>query len=122
MTVEDTIVRRDLLMSLVFVGVAWSLSTVAWSHDWLRVGMGVTAASFLLGAAADRSEAGKWTLIGAGTLAIVALVVSAVTSSVPVGIIAPSILGMAVGFGLNRLLFGVVNPVPEPRKQRETVD
>ncbi|WP_257300045.1 hypothetical protein [Haloarchaeobius sp. FL176] len=120
--VEEAIVRRELLMSLVFVGVGWSVSTVAWTPDWLVVGATVTAVAFLLGAAADRSEAGLWALIGTGVTAMVALVVSMVTNSVPADLLGPSILGMAVGFGLNRFLFGVVNPVPEVRCRRESAD
>ncbi|MFC4405750.1 hypothetical protein [Haloarchaeobius iranensis] len=120
--VADAIVRRELLLSLVYVAVAGSVSTIGWSPRGLAIGTVVAAVSFLLVAASDRSEAGKWALVGIGTLAIVALAVSTVTNSVPVGAIAPSMLGMAVGFGLNRVLFGVLSPVPEPRRRREAAD
>jgi hypothetical protein len=120
--VADAIVRRELVLSLVYVGVAGSVSTIAWSPDGLAIGTVVTAVSFLLVAASDRSEAGKWALVGIGTLAVVALAVSAVTDSVPVAAIGPAMLGLAVGFGLNRVLFGVVTPVPERRREREATD
>lgn len=120
--VEDDIVRRELLMSVVFVGVGWSVSTVGWHPDWPVVAAAVTAVTFLLGVASDRSDLGMWALVGTGSVAVVALAVSTVTNSVPVGLIGPAMFGMAVGFGLNRLLFGVVNPVPEVRCRRESAD
>jgi hypothetical protein len=120
--VAGAIVRRELVLSPVYVGVAGSVSTIAWSPHGLAIGTVVTVVSFLLVAASDRSEAGKWALVGIGTLAVGALAVSAVTDSVPLPAIGPAMLGMAVGLGLNRVLFGVVNPVPEPRRQREATD
>ncbi|WP_256300236.1 hypothetical protein [Haloarchaeobius salinus] len=120
--VDDAIVRRDLLTSLVFVGVGWSVSTIAWSPDWVAIAAVVAAVSFLLGAAADRSDAGLWVLLGTGTVVAIALVLSTLTNSLPVATIGPSILGIAVGTGVNRLLFGVMNPVPGLRRRREATD
>lgn len=121
-TVADAIVRRDLLLALANVGVVVPLSMLRWSPGWPLVGAGVAVGTFLLGAASDRSRAGTWVLVGVGSLAIVALVAAAVNGSVPVGVIPPAILGMAVGVATNRILFGVLNPVPEARLRREADD
>jgi len=120
---KRAVVARDLFVgtsSVVTAGlIAASLDgPTAWS-------LGVFAAAFgvVLCVAADRSTAGVWGLtagLSGGILALAAVLWWLVPDT-PDGVFPPLLFGLGVGTALNRLLFGVVYPLPEARREREHV-
>ncbi|MFD1633294.1 hypothetical protein ACOZ4L_08870 [Haloplanus ruber] len=73
----------------------------------------------LLTAAADRSRLGRYLLYSAAVLAVVGIVWWVATGSDPLPAIPLLLFGLAIGFAANRLLFGVIRPVPEVRRARQ---
>lgn len=118
---EREILQQELIVAASNVGVGLMLlaATDGFTGDLWWVGALAAAVTAVLFAAADRSRAGLWGLYAAGVLAVVALVWGVTTEAVAVGVVAPAMLGMGVGFALNRVVFGVVRPIPAARKRRE---
>jgi len=73
----------------------------------------------LLTAASDRSRAGFYALFGAGALAMLGIVWWVASGSDPLPMTPLVLYGLGIGFATNRLLFGVIRPVPERRRERE---
>ena len=117
---EREILQQDLVVvasnatvGLMLLSAAGGLAANLW---W--AGALAALVTGVLVAASDRGRAGLWGLYGAGVFAAVALVWGVTTDAITIGVIAAAMLGMGVGFGLNRLLFGVVRPLPAARKRR----
>lgn len=119
--VAQRIVRVELAIALTGAGVGAVLtaSTAGAAELWW-VALPVAAVTAVLGAAADRSQAGMWLLLGAGVLAILGIVWALATDAALVEAMPALILGLGLGSGLNRLLFGVLRPLPETRRRRES--
>ncbi len=120
---ERTVVARDL-----FVGASSVLTAmlIAYSLDeptaW-PLGLFAAAVGVALFAAVDRSTAGSYGLtagLSGGILALAAVLWWLVPGT-PGGVLPPLLFGLGVGTATNRLLFGVVYPLPEARRQRENV-
>lgn len=118
--VERRIVLLDLTVALTQVSLGVLLDgTVAFAADQWWVAPAVAAATSLLTYASDRSESGKRAMIGVGTAGILAVIWAFATDALVTGVVALAILGIGVGIGLNRVVFGVVRAIPEPRLARE---
>lgn len=116
--VDRNVVAMDLGVGLtnVFVGVVVA-GGVGFQARWWWVGvLGATCAGLLL-AAADRSRAGLWALLVGGGL-LVAGVGWALYADAR-GIVPIALVGIGAGATLNRLVFGVVRPVPPVRRRRQ---
>jgi len=114
------IVLFDLTIAGSNVGVAGMLSTVAVATAWWWLTPLVTLGTALLTAASDRSQTGLWALYGVGILGMAAIVWAVTATDSGIGFLPPALLGMGVGYAVNRLLFGVVWSVPTLRRQRES--
>ena len=112
------IVRSELRMGFVAVSF-WAMITLSMGIpiDGIVIGVGVALLTAALLAGADRSRLGLWIFGASGVLAIVGVVLVG-TEPWVVFLIPVSMLGMVVGWLLNRVLFGVVGPVPETRIER----
>jgi hypothetical protein len=120
---ERAVIARDLFVgaSTVVTGTLISYSLdgpTAWSLGAVAVVFGSA-----LFAAADRSTAEDWGLTAGLLGSIVALwaVLWWLSPTGPVGVFPPLLLGLGVGTAANRLLFGVVYPLPDARRRRESV-
>lgn len=111
------VVLLDAFLAASFVFQYWLGRQLATNDDWW-VAVPVALVTFALFAAADRSRAGLWTLVGAGLLAMAALVGLAVTGEFRTFPYGWFFLGLAVAMAVNRFLFGVVRPVPKARRHR----
>lgn len=103
-----------------FVAVSfWAMITLSMGipTDGIVIGVGVALLTAALLAGADRSRLGLWIFGASGVLAIVGVVLVG-TEPWVVSLLPVSMLGMVVGWLLNRVLFGVVGPVPETRIER----
>ncbi|MBX0286413.1 hypothetical protein [Haloarcula salinisoli] len=120
---KRTVVARDL-----FVGASSVVTAllIAYSLGEPTIWpLGVFAAVFgvVLCAAVDRSAAGVWELTAGllGSILVLAAVLWWLVPGTPEGVLPPLVFGLGVGTALNRLLFGVVYPLPEARREREHV-
>ena len=121
--IAQSIVTRDLVIAASNVTVAVTAASVVdtpivW---WVSVAaVGVSAALF---AFADRSTLGNWSLGAALSSGVIlfAGVMWWLTAGPLVAVILPIVLGLGVGTAANRLLFGILNPLPEGRRLRENV-
>ncbi|WP_049937839.1 hypothetical protein [Haloplanus natans] len=117
--IDGRIVRTELGIACATFVTASMLTTVAlpptgwWPVPPVALGWG------LLTAASDRSRAGLYLLYGAGVLAMAGVVWAVVTTESFVGAVPLVLYGLGVGSAANRLLFGVVRPVPTARRKRE---
>jgi len=117
---SQSIVRRDIGIAIGNVGVGVMMAgTVGFAVEQWWIGVVTLVVAGLLIASADRSRAGKWVLIAIGTVAIVALGWGMFRDTVPTGVLPLVLIGMGTGLALNRVLFGVLRPVPEVRQRRE---
>jgi len=73
----------------------------------------------LLTAVSDRYRAGFYALFGAGALAIFGVVWWVASGSDALPMMPLVLYSIGVGSAANRLLFGVVRPVPEMRRRRQ---
>ncbi|SEA18037.1 hypothetical protein SAMN04488065_2116 [Haloplanus vescus] len=117
---DRRIVRFDLTIAASNVGVAGMLSTVAVATAWWWLTPLAALGSALLFAASDRSRNGLWALFGVGILGMAAIVWAVIATDSGARYLPPALLGVGVGYAVNRLLFGVVWSVPAVRRQRET--
>jgi len=117
---DRRIVLFDLTIAASNVGVAGMLSTVAVATAWWWLTPLAALGSALLFAASDRSRNGLWALFGVGILGMAAIVWAVIATDSGAGYLPPALLGVGVGYAVNRLLFGVVWSVPAVRRQRET--
>lgn len=112
----QSIVARDLVIAASNVTVAATTASVVDT----RITWWVSVALF---AFADRSALENWSL-GAALASGVVLFTGAVwwfSSESLVAVIPPIVLGLGVGTATNRVLFGIINPLPELRRRRENV-
>ncbi|MEF8975847.1 MAG: hypothetical protein V5A21_06440 [Halapricum sp.] len=115
----DPLLRRDLGMGIsnAAIGLVVAIVTgIAASLWW--IGVLAATGTFLVAAADDRGQAGSVLPAAVGGLFLVVLVGLWVASGSVLGVVPVVLIGTGVGFGANRLLFGVVFPVPESRRQR----
>ena len=116
-----TVVARDLVVAVSNVTVAVTIaSTIGGVRAW-PLGVVMAVFSTLLFAAADRTSVGNRTLGVALTGAVVAFALVlwwAVPGSL-LTVVPPLLFGLGVGTAANRLLFGVVYPLPAARLRRE---
>lgn len=112
------IVRSELRMGFVAVSFRAMITlSMGIPTDGIVIGVGVALLTAALLAGADRSRLGLWIFGASGVLAIVGVVLVG-TEPWVVSLLPVSMLGMIVGWLLNRVLFGVVGPVPETRIER----
>ena len=120
---ERSIVVRDFIIATSNVTVAVTTgSTVGGLHPW-PLGALMFAFATLLFAAADRSDVGDWPL-ALGLVGAIAVFAAALWWALPgslLRIVPPLLLGLGLGTAANRLLFGVVYPLPDARLRRENV-
>jgi hypothetical protein len=118
-----TVVVRDLVLAASNVTVAvTSASTVGGLHPW-PLGVVMCAFSALLFGAADRSDVGDGVL-AAGLAGAIVVFAAALWWALPgslLRIVPPLLLGLGLGTATNRLLFGVVYPLPDARLRRENI-
>jgi hypothetical protein len=116
---DDRIVRTELGVACATFVTATLLSTVArpptgwWPVPLVALGWG------LLTAASDRSRLGLYLLYAAGALTMLGVVWAVAATGDVRGLIPLTLYGLGVGAAANRLLFGVVRPVPEVRRERQ---
>ncbi|MDS0280844.1 hypothetical protein [Haloarcula onubensis] len=119
---KRTVVARDL-----FVGTSSVVTSIllAYSLDgptaW-PLGVGVAAVGIALFAAVDRSTAVYGLAVGVtGSVLTLAAVLWWLIPGPPFAVFPPLLFGLGVGTATNRLLFGVVYPLPDARRKRENV-
>lgn len=116
---DGRIVRMELGVACATFVTASMLTTVARPPTgWWPVPL-VALTWGLLTAASDRSRTGLYLLSGAGVLAMAGVVWAVVATDSFAGVVPVVLYGLGIGFAANRLLFGVVRPVPERRRERE---
>ena len=119
---DRRIVRTELGVACATFVTATLLSTTADAllpTGWWVVPL-VALGWALLTAASDRYRAGFYALFGAGCLAALGIVWLVASGSYPLPTIPLVLYGLGLGAAANRLLFGVVRPVPALRRERET--
>jgi hypothetical protein len=118
---DRRIVRTDLGIACATFVTATLLSTTADALlplGWWFVPL-VALGWATLTAASDRSRAGLYALFGAGALATLGIVWWVANGADPRPAIPLLLYGLGLGAAANRLLFGVVRPVPALRRERE---
>ena len=118
---DRRIVRTELGIACATVVTATLLSTAAsapasprwWSIPPLALGWA------LLTALSDRYRVGFYALFGAGALAILGVVRWVAGGADPLPTMPLVLYGLGLGSAANRLLFGVIRPVPPLRRERE---
>ena len=121
---DGRIVRTELGVACATVVTATLLSTTTsallpsgwWFVPLVALGWG------LLTALSDRYRAGFYALFGAGALAILGIVWWVAAGADPLPTLPLVLYGLGLGSAANRLLFGVVRPVPEVRRRRQRAD
>ncbi|WP_324663471.1 hypothetical protein [Haloarcula sediminis] len=118
-----TVVARDLFVgtsSVVTSGlIAYSLDgPTAWSLGAVAAAVGV-----VVFAVVDRSTAGAYGLTAglSGSILAFAAVLWWLVPGPPVAVFPPLLFGLGTGMASNRLVFGVVYPLPEARLRRENL-
>ena len=118
---DGRIVRTELGVACATVVTATLLSTTTSTllpAGWWFVPL-VALGWALLTALSDRSHVGLYVLSGAAVLVTLGIVWWVANASDPLRIVPPVIYGLGLGSAANRLLFGVVRPVPPLRRERE---
>ena len=120
---KRTVVARDLFVGtsnvVTAILIAYSLDVpTAWSLGAVTAAVGV-----VLFAAVDRSAAGVYGLTAglSGSILVFAAVLWWLVPDTPGGVLPPLLFGLGVGIAANRLVFGVVYPLPEQCRHRENV-
>lgn len=115
---DDRIVRFDMVMSsaAIFTGLMVALSMEVQSSS-LLAGVGIALLTAVLAASADRSRLGIWLFAAVVVLVVVAFVTIGIEPWLE-PIVSVGLLGVGIGQFLNRMLFGIVGSVPEPRVER----
>jgi len=118
-TTERGLILQDLVLAasnlVMFLLLDGTLSA---SGQWWIAAV-IALVSGGLFAAADRSRVGLWALIVAGVTAMGVIVWMTTLDAHPVGAFTRLFLGLALGLGGNRFVFGVVRPVPDYRRRRQ---
>jgi hypothetical protein len=117
---DRRIVRSELGIACATFVTATLLSTTASTPPstwWLVPPVALGWA--LLTALSDRYRAGLYALLGGAVLAMLGVVWWVANASAPLRVVPPVMYGLGVGSAANRLLFGVVRPVPEMRRRRQ---
>jgi hypothetical protein len=119
-TAEDDVVRRELLFAVVGLGPA-ALVLIGATDPFTAWPVGVAAAllTCLTVAAADRLP-GWRVVLPLATFAVVSVGFLVFRYPLPAGVVGVAMIGLNAGWALNRLVFGVVRPVPAPRLARES--
>jgi len=123
--VGQRIVRFDLMMACVVIATGFmvALSMGIQSND-IVAGATVALATAVLYAGADRSRLGLRVFVAigafviAGLVAVIAGLVTTGTESWIFAVIPGGMVGLGLGWLLNRVLFGVVWSVPKARVER----
>ncbi|GGO00458.1 MULTISPECIES: hypothetical protein [Haloarcula] len=120
---ERAVVARDLFVGASNVVTA---TLIAYSLDGPTAWpLGAVAVAFgsVLFAAVDRSAAGTWGLtVGlSGSIVAFAAVLWWLGPGTPLAVLPPLLFGLGIGTAANRLLFGVVYPLPEACLRRENL-
>jgi len=118
-TAERKLVLQDLVLAasnlVIFLLLDGTLS--ATGQWWIAAVVALVSGGLF--AAADRSRVGLWALFVAGVAAIGGIVWMTTLDAPPVGGFTRLFLGLALGLGGNRFVFGVVRPVPDYRRRRQ---
>lgn len=116
---SDPILRRDLGMGIsnAAIGLVVAIVTGIAARLWW-IGVLVATGTFLVAAADDRGQTGSDLPAAVGGLFLVVLVCLWVAGGPVLSAVPVVLIGTGVGFGANRLLFGVAFPVPESRRER----
>jgi hypothetical protein len=117
---DRRIVRTELGIACATVVTATLLSTAASapaSTWWWSVPPVALGWAFLT-ALSDRYRAGLYALSGTAVLVMLGVVWWVANASDPLLIVPPVVYGLGLGSAANRLLFGVVRPVPPLRRAR----
>jgi hypothetical protein len=116
----EDIIRQDVAVALANVTVGLMLAGavgVDTGRWWIGVLIAVLTVGFV--AAADRSRLGLRVLLSAAGLALFLFVWGWSTGMVDSAVLPIALIGVGLGACLNRILFGLVRPVPAVRKRRE---
>ncbi|SIR89406.1 hypothetical protein SAMN05421858_4415 [Haladaptatus litoreus] len=111
-TIDFIIVSSCVFNFVIMVQIATS-SVELW---WIAVS--VATVTGMLSAAADRSPAGLWAMIAVGAIGMIGILYAGATSTLPIEIFPWFFLGLAIGVSFNRVLFGIVWPIPDLRRRR----
>ena len=119
---ERTVVVRDLFVALSSVVTAtMTASTADGPIAWWR-GATTAVGSVALFGAVDRTHVGTVPLVTMLTGVAVLLLGVAWSLLGPLFTVVPPLLfGFGVGTATNRLVFGVLYPLPEARRKRENI-
>jgi len=121
--VDSQIVRVELGIACATFVTATLLTTAVTlpSVDWWLV-PAVALGWGLLTAASDRSQLGRYLLYLGAAVAMLGIVWAVATADATTGTVPLVLYGLGIGLAANRLLFGVVRPVPAARRRRERAD
>lgn len=100
----------------IFIGLMMTFSMGVQSSSFFA-GASIALLTAALAASADRSRLGIWLFAAVIVLAAVALVMIGFEPWLE-PIVSVGLLGVGIGQFLNRMLFGIVGSVPEPRVER----
>jgi hypothetical protein len=109
-------VHVDLFVAGSNVLTAAALHIAVASPDWWLAAPTALVVAVLT-AVADRSRSGLYLLYIAAALGTLGVLWVAANGTI-LGVLPPTVLGLGVGTAANRLLFGVVRPVPAARRRR----
>ena len=114
----DDLVRRELLFAVVGLGPAVLLLLGA-TDPLAAWPVGVAAALLTAAtvAAADRIE-GPIVAVPLALFGVVAVGSLVLRYPLDPGVVGVGLIGTNAGWALNRVVFGVVRPVPAPRRRR----
>lgn len=112
-----TVIRTELFIALCNLVTAFLIFPTRRPGGWpIAVVVGVTSGTIFL--VADRTRHGLWLLIGSGLLFLWAFPVAIATDVLRGGVTPWIVLGIGSAFALNRVVFGLVRPVPVFRRER----
>lgn len=117
---DKRIVLLDGVIALTNISLGTMLAgTVVFAANQWWVGVVVAIVTGVLFAASDRSHAGMQAMIAVGVVSIVALAWAWITNMIIIGTAPIVMIGLGIGSGLNRFLFGVIRPIPTARQRRQ---
>jgi hypothetical protein len=118
-TSERTLVLIEVGFSIVFAVVggltAWMVGVPA--EGWL-VGAATAVVFAVTDGLYDRGRVGRRASYAAGTSVMLVALAGLYTDWIPIDVVPPMTIGLATGVGLNRLVFGVLRPLPSERRRR----
>jgi len=118
-TTERGLILQDLVLaaSNLFIFLLLDGTLSATGQWWIAAVIALVSGGLF--AAADRSRVGLWAVFVVGVAAIGGIVWMTTLDAHPVGAFTRLFLGLALGLGGNRFVFGVVRPVPDYRRRRQ---